>query len=777
MPNKRKWNSREIVAVILACCFVLVIQGAVPFLTVPTLGQAIWSMGWAESFSHNALFDLYAHDFGIPAPAPIAFGLAGAWPASWLIRLGMQAGDAYSVMVAAWLMLAMFSAVRIARLFGATRQVSLISSVVWMSMPVIWAHAGYSMLSLGIALLPFYFLAALQLFLVPQNSERITPASIALYFAAAIVSVFMDGYTFMMFATGASILLCHALISRPELRRTLFRVALPVHVASFALAYYLFSAYIGIATFEAHDIEFFRAWGLDLSFLAIPTTGVSWLSDALGLSVLRSDQRFYGDESVWVTTFALPLVLVAIAAWWRIRNAARFSNAVLLVAVFGFYMALGPSLKINATKAPAAPMAAQQAGPMIPAGVSLVSTGNALISHYLPGFKVMRASYRWSALGLFALWLLIVCRVSASDAEKKRRWLFALAVIILFNVPDLRQRWHEAADNRTMFRQIDRALVAPLRQQVGPGKTAIFVPWSNDFFANYLAPTAGFRTLNIGGDKNLALAQVQWPSGLLALGAIDAANVPAALKLLVDGTADVIVVPYFHMLWAPHIWPCVDTTTATLTDAHRTSYRAIPGFICPAERRHQLESVVEALRSVPYAEVNDTALYALVRLRPEFAGAKRAALIEATYGKVSYPLIMGPGLPPGPYFLKSGWYAMEATHVWSGAAAALRLPLSAACMQSACNMLLTFGAFGASPARPVAVTLTSNVNGAAWSEKTVITSADPVQVRVPVAGSRSGLQDIDIAVPDAVSPLTLVGAPDGRVLGISLQRIDLAPVK
>lgn len=776
MPNKQTWNSLDIVAVALACCFVLVIHGAVPFLAVPTLGQAIWSMGWAESFSHNALFDFYAHDFGIPAPAPIAFGLAGAWPASLLIRLGVQAGDAYSTMVAVWLMLAMFSATRIAGLFGATRQISLISAVVWMSMPVISAHAGYSMLSLGIALLPFYFLAALRLFLISPSAVRITPASIALYFAAPIVSVFMDGYTFMMFATGASIFLCHALISRPELRPTLYRVALPVHVASFGVAYFLFSTYIGIPTFEAYDIEFFRAWGLDLSFLAVPTKGISWLSDALGLSVLRSDQRFYGDESVWATTFALPLMLVAIAAWWRIKNAARFSNAVLLVAAFGFYMALGPSLKVNATKAPGASMVSQ-ADPMISPNVSLVPTGNALISHYLPGFKVMRASYRWSALGLFALWLFIVCRVGATDDENKRRWLIVFAVIILFNVPNVRQRWRETTDNRAMFRQIDRDLVAPLHQQVGPGKTAIFVPWGNDFFANYLAPTSGFRTLNIGGDKNVALAQAHWPSGMLALGTINSTNVLEAVKLLVDGTADVIIVPYFHMLWAPHLWPCVDTTTAKVSGARKASYRATTGFICPAERRLQLESTVEALRSAPYAEVVDTALYALVRLRPEFLGAKRAGLIETTYGKINYPLIMGPGLPSAQYFLKKGWYAMEATHVWSGPAAALRLPFSEACMQSACNMLLTFSAFGASRARPVTVTLSSNTNGAIWSQKTVITSAAPVQVRVPVAGSRSGLQDIDIAVPDAISPLALAGAPDGRVLGISLQRIDLSPVK
>lgn len=54
-----------------------------------------------------------------------------------------------------WLMVAFFSTIKISDMFGAHRRLDILSGLLWMSLPIILAHAGYSMLSLGIALLFF----------------------------------------------------------------------------------------------------------------------------------------------------------------------------------------------------------------------------------------------------------------------------------------------------------------------------------------------------------------------------------------------------------------------------------------------------------------------------------------------------------------------------------------------------------------------------------------------------------------------------------------------
>lgn len=753
MNNDQNWTVREGVFAAAAIAFVLFLHGAVPFFMTPTLGHAVWTTGFSQSFANGPLYSIYAHEFGIPKPAAIAFGLAGAWPASLLIRLGLHPADAYSGMVALWLVMSFFSAYKIARKFGTTRPAALLGGAAWMSMPVIWAHAGYGMLSLGIGLLPFYFLTALNFFLVETSVNKVTVSTIVFYFLAAIIAVFMDGYTFMMFATGASILFAFTVISRPELRTTLLRIALPVHVASFALAYVLFSIYIGKSNFDAHPIDFFRGWGLDLSFIAIPTRGIHWLPDLLGMSLQRSDETFFGDGSVWETTFSLPIVLAGLAAWWLSRKKAKIATGALLVAAFGFYMALGPSLKINSTKPESLQLSHPgQQSALMPADLAVMPTGNAWISEKLPGFNVMRASYRWSALGVFALWLLVMIWVARTDKKGRVTMVIILLGLIVINLPNIPKRLQDSLDARTMFQQIDRDLVSELQKQISKGETVALLPWGNDFIANYLAPRTGFGTFNIGGDKNLLEAQTQWPSEMLALGGeIDSGKVSIAMKMLFDGTADVLVIPYFSMLWSAVLWRGIDETTA--------------------QRKADLRPLFKDLES--YVEVVDTDLFATIRLRPEFEGsAKRAALASALLSNVHYPITLGSGLKDSAFILSKGWHALEEHHVWSQADSKLTLPIPKDCVARHCVAVLKFGVFGASPQRPVTVSFDSADPGGRWSEKIISTSGHGNEVAVPLRGA-SGSREISISIPDATSPQALTGSADGRILGIALQRIEL----
>lgn len=507
---------------------------------------------------------------------------------------------------------------------------ALLGGVTWMTMPIIWKHADYSMLSMGMALLSFYFLAAFQLLLIEAGKTRITPAAIIIYFAAAIISIFMDGYTFVMFATGASILLLYSLVTRPEIRKTLIKIAIPVHTLSFATAYVLFSSYIGKSNYDPYTMDFFRGWGLDLSTLVIPTKSVLWLPDLLGLSIKRTDELYFGDESVWATTFALPILLLGLIAWWRVKSKTFIATGILFVAIIGFYMALGPSLKINSTK----PESLQLSHPrhdsaMMPEEFAIMPTGNAWISETLPGFNVMRASYRWSTLCIFALWFLIMLQISKNNNKNNKLWILGLSIVILCNLPDFQKRWQEGKDNQSMFKEIDRDLVTLLREHIRPAEKVAFVPWGNDFIANYIAPAAGFRTFNIGGDKNLNDAQLSWPKEMIDLGGrIDVNRAEFAIKMLIDRKTDVLIIPYFNMQWSPFIWPCIEQTKANLVSEQREVFLSFPEFVCPDKRKAEFKSVVHKLNKLPYLDIWDSELFATIRLRPDSSGATRLPVLN-----------------------------------------------------------------------------------------------------------------------------------------------------
>jgi len=572
MASNKSSSMGEVICFFLTWCFILVLQGAVPFFLLPTLGQAIWTMGFASSYANGSLFTIYAHDFGFPYPAPIAFGLAGAWVASLFLRLGLCAADAYAFMLVFWLTLAYIGAYRFSRHFCDSRYFCIFLSLIWMCMPIIWTHASYSMLSIGIALLPFYFLMAIKLFCVNHSVKQPTILMSLLYFVTVLISVFMDGYTFMMFFVGTSILLFYHIKLEVQDRDILLKKILFLHILTFLIAYLIYSAFIGHLHFIKSSIDAFRAMGVDLSFIVIPTQGVLGLADWLGVSVPRSTRDYFGDNSVWQTTFILPVLIVGFYSWHNVRRKQKIANAFLITALFSAYLSLGPSLKTNTTKIPSTSIAYGMSSDR-----AVLPTGNAWVYKALPGFNNMRAAYRWLALCVFSFWVLVVLAVSTVSCACRFLWVVVLMLMTVLNFPHLIQKIQENNVNRRMFLAVDRDLISLLKAYIHPRDVVIFLPWGNDFFANYLAPRAAFRTYNIGGDKNLIIAQQHWPDEMLAIkeGVIDQNSILSAVELLKKGRVDVIILPYFDMLWSAHYWPCMDKPLDSCFQQQKEKFRPI----------------------------------------------------------------------------------------------------------------------------------------------------------------------------------------------------------
>ena len=585
---KDKIPVKTLIWLLASLIFVLCLHGAVPFFALPTLAQVVWSTGFSQSFINDSLFTIYAKNIGAPVPAAIAFGLAGAWPTAVLMKLGFHPSDAYSAMAAFWLTAAFISAYKIGRFFGVKQLFAITGAILWLSMPVIWNHSAASMVSFGIALLSFYFFAALHLFLQKNDLPYQKFKYSLLYVFACIVAVFMDGYSFMMFAVGASILALWVFVIASEQRRQFLFHAFPTHVLGFGLAYLLYALYIGKTQFEPSSIDFFRGWGVDLTFLLVPSQGMLWIPDFLGWSVSRSGKEFFGDSSVWMTTFSLPLIAAASWAWWKIRKQRQLSSGVLLMAVFGFYMSLGPSLKVNSVKP-----VGETVGSMMPAEYAVAPTGSALLSESLPGFKNMRASYRWAALGIFGSWLLVVLLLSSRRCRVSNVAVAFIGLITLLNLPHPLEKWAQYVNNREMFHQIDSDLLKMMKEDFHHNEQAAFLPYRNDFLVNYLASRLDIKSYNIGGDKNLDEARRHWPETLRQANKVDDRFLERVLLLLALNESDVVVLPYIDMLWAAHSWPY------------------------PIQFREELKPIVSELKDFRFVEVVERKYYAIAKLNRE----------------------------------------------------------------------------------------------------------------------------------------------------------------
>jgi hypothetical protein len=582
---------------------VIVVYAAIPFFSIPTPGEIVWTSGFAKSFLNEGWPSIKGVNFGIPAAAPIPFGLAGAFfQSSLMFFFRLNAIDAYAFGAVIWLAIALLGCISLARFLGASRVEAPFLSLIYLTLPIVWWHASFAMLSFGFALLPLYLFLALRLIYHPSTKGRFWPSILTNYLPFILVSllaIFIDGYTYVMFLVAAGCFYFIAIIRGDVPRIRLAFIIGPVLLLGTILSYIAYTHYIGIPSFEAAPLEVFRGWGVDVVMMLIPSQGVSWLCDAFHLSVPRSDQQFFGDASVWMTTFSAPLLVLGV---WGFFVAKRHHLAVhlLCISLLGFYFALGPSLKVNSRRPPSAETMETIKSPTywtMPKNVALFSTGSAIVSEHLPGFKSMRASYRWSGLlfvGLFGLTVLLVRKLREGG---KKAWVYFIpSIVILLNLPDLPRQF---ADNRANHKAMEqmRADLHPLNDYLGPGARVVFYPQGNDFIVNYLSAEGRYYTYNVGGDKNIELASKFWPQSIREFFAASVSGEfdQDIAKVLLSKNADYVVVPYFDTLLNASVWP--------------------PAQELISERRTNFTPAIVRLSQDPRILMKDDNLYTVFSLR------------------------------------------------------------------------------------------------------------------------------------------------------------------
>lgn len=564
LKHRDKLVVNGILAVLLAVGLIL-IYGLVPNRQISSLGINLITIGQGQSLALSG-FNLYLPHMGYPFGAPVVFGLPFTLVSGFIIALtGVSPYLAYILTAILFLAVAVTGCVLLLRQLGASMPVALIFTFLFYGSPFMWGHLSYGQLPFAFALLPAYLLldkTLLERLYHPDRRWRVVIVWTLIYGAARIVSLFMDGYSFVIWGLASGIIFLWYGYQSLRVRRFV-----PV-IVSFAIlaigsgaAYLMYGAYVpGGSEYDVMPIDMFRAMSVDLMTLFVPQRppyALSWL----GLpDAFYQAGFFYGDGSNIAYNYLGYGLIISLAGYliW-LRRRSRFETALLAAAAIAFVLSIGPSLKINSQRAepkpPDAPWLYEDY--LMPADEAIMSLGSDFIYTEVPGINIMRAVYRWLLLPKLAL--IVIGALFAERLLRQRRYvIFALVigVSLVETLPPVPSFARQYERNYAQLQALDADVVAPLREHVQPGDRILFFTSSldNDYLASYLGPQLGAYSYNVGGDKNTLIAFEHWPDGVRAVRWEVYVN-EYVTQMFQDDELDWFIIPFFNLRRHSYSWP------------------------------------------------------------------------------------------------------------------------------------------------------------------------------------------------------------------------------
>lgn len=489
---------------------------------------------------------------------------------------------------AAFFLLSFLALVALQRRLGVGTIISVLMAACFLNSPIVVGHAGIFSYDMGMLLLPGYVLVDLLLFgrhapgraPIRGGIHMLLPA--VGYTAVRTVSLFQDAYTAVMWVAISAVFLGFAVWRglAAGRARQVGELAL-TWLISVGVAVGLYKTYVpGGAEFTVMPLDFFRAQGVDLVSLVVPSQRL-WWAKALDVGVVRWDAyAHYGDGlsvSCNYLGFTLLLPVLAYAGWKLRRRPLRALQTIawhwaplLTVALLAFLVSLGPSIKIDDVRQGQPSGRIEFNDYLMPGDAATLTLPTEALFEIVPGIKNMRAIYRWIVVPQLILLLLFA-------AVAGRLWrrrpalaliLVALAVVELF--PNPAELDGYARNRFRAYQAFNAQLVPEMRALLAPGSRVYFLSAENDILANYLAPVLDIETYNVGGDKNQIITAAQWPASIRALRAraVTLEGIGDGIAAALDsGDADVVVVPYFNLRWNAFVWPPVERDLAARRDA------------------------------------------------------------------------------------------------------------------------------------------------------------------------------------------------------------------
>lgn len=321
----------------------------------------------------------------------------------------------------------------------------------------------------------------------------------------------------------------------------------------------------GITELSTKDIAFFNGNSVGIATLFLPGH-TQYISNFISIDdFIPSGYSLVGDGGMWVNYLGFSIILMSVIGivkrYDALYNDKNFYMGVLLALVVGFWLSLGPGLKVLGLTELV--NVGKYKGYLLPLEDTIKLPWSELYL-YFP-LSMMRAVYRWLLISKLALLLLSSYGLNSiySGGGKYKFIAISLSILAFFEfIPASRidytisNKFH----NYQSLEEIRTEIIIPLEDKVNDYDRLVVCSYDdsdNGFILPYIMQQLHVVTFAGCGDKSMALAKKYIPEKILKL---QHENDPYSMSILIGDVLDKnlcdgVLLPYFRIRWESYYWP------------------------------------------------------------------------------------------------------------------------------------------------------------------------------------------------------------------------------
>lgn len=542
--------------------FLFFIYGLIPGLYVNNFSAMTMMAANTQCVINDGIFSIsYCSNFGFPIGYPFLEGLPFIYLSAITAKLFNLSPYIANVLTGIlFIEVALISVYLLLIKLGSKKFIAIMMGFLFLSLPIIYKQSGYLYLMYGFALIPLYIL--LEAFLIRNfaNNQRKTTlmifSTLAIYTAIRSLSIFMDGYSFVMSGTISGLIVCFFILkSIKKDSITYLRIPAIIIIGNIS-AILLYQFYVpGNANYPIMPIDFFRAAGIDVVGFLLPSEAYL-LADKLDIAKNWEGLKFYGDGSnisMYYIGFIL-LVTYLFYLFTKVKKTNFIHKVIIIAGILAFIISLGPSIKINDTREVENKINITFSDYLMPPEAATINMHTDQLFVKIPGINNMRAVHRWYII--FILSVIVTSSLFLTDISKKQKILsyLILGLIIVELFPNIGTLNGKYTNNYHALKNFDKDVIETMQKYIGEDEKIFFISKENDFLANYISAKLNTKSYNAGGDKNFGITSKFWPNTIKNMRNTGEQNlnVYAAIK---EGGVDKIILPHFNLRWNSYSWP------------------------------------------------------------------------------------------------------------------------------------------------------------------------------------------------------------------------------